>query len=79
MSTPIDRALDKINQRDTRIRNQIASINRLLSEWRDLQDWVSEQIQGTDEDDESQRMRAGAFSEVLDKMADIRVKDAQGG
>lgn len=77
MTNPTDRFLDQLNQRDTRIRNQIDSINRLLGEWRDLQDWVSEQVQATDESDHSQRMRAGAFSEVLDKMADIRVKDAQ--
>lgn len=72
-----DKALDAINRHQEANRRQLQSINRLLEQWRALQDWVSDEIQKTDESDREQRMRAGTLSAVLDKMADIRMKDAQ--
>jgi hypothetical protein len=76
MSSPIDRALDQINQRDKRIQNQIASLNRLLGEWRDLQDWLSEQIQNNSQFKGLSQSTVDAYQTVLGKMAEIRSKDA---
>lgn len=65
-----------IEQRDKRIANQIKSINRLLDEWRTLQDWVSEQLQMADENEFVDNK--ALYQSVLDQMASIRVADAKG-
>jgi predicted nucleic acid-binding Zn-ribbon protein len=77
MSSPMDRALDQINQREKRIRSQIDSINRLLSQWRDLQDWLSDQIQDHSRMKSLSQDTVDAYQTVLGKMADIRLSDAQ--
>lgn len=77
MNDPIQRAQEMIDQRDTRIRNQIASINRLLDEWRQLQDWISEEMRNQDVENELDEGRVNGLNDVLIKMAEIRVKDAK--
>src|ERR1700750_1321726 len=77
VTTPNDRALAMIEQRDKRIANQIKSINRLLDEWRTLQDWVSEQTQRGGQEYET-AIKNAAYQSVLDQMASIRIADAKG-